>query len=317
MPKKVLFFGDFGVDDVFALLYANFKEDIEVLGVVTGYGNIPRENAEQNALFLRALTKAEGKLAIIQGAYHPYTGKYPDYFPEIHGEFGLGPWEPDTQSIQDYTIESYEKAIDLIIKNQNDITIVNVGRLSSLATLFVIYPDISDLVNDIYIMGGAFFTPGNVTPVAEANFYGDPYATNLVMTLAENVKIFPLNVTNQAILTKDMVGYMVKNCKDEEIGNILNPMFDYYFAFYQKKSSVQIKGVPIHDLLPFWAMMNGNEVKYQEAPIKVVTDEGIAFGQSIADFRQIKDKEDYPIHKIAYQFDYSAYANDVMNSFTC
>ncbi|QHE52329.1 nucleoside hydrolase [Pontibacillus sp. HMF3514] len=316
MPKKVLFFGDFGVDDVFALLYANFKEDIEVVGVVTGYGNIPRKNAEQNALFLRALTQAEGKLSIIQGAYHPYTGVYPEYFPEIHGEYGLGPWEPDTQSIKDFTIDNYEKAIDLILENKNDITIVNIGRLSSLATLFVVYPDVSDLVNDIYIMGGAFFYPGNVTPVAEANIYGDPYAANLVLTLADNVKIFPLNVTSQAILTKSMIKYMGENCKNEAIGNILSPMFEHYFAFYQKKSSVPIQGVPIHDLLPFWAMMNGNEVIYQKAPVKVVTDEGVAFGQSIADFRQIKEKEDYPIHSIANQFDYSAYTQDVMDTFT-
>lgn len=316
MPKKVLFFGDFGVDDVFALLYANFKEDIEVLGVVTGYGNIPRKNAEQNALFLRALTQAEGKLSIIQGAYHPYTGIYPDYFPEIHGEFGLGPWEPDTQSIKDFTIDSYEKAIDLILENKNDITIVNVGRLSSLATLFVIYPAVSDLVNDIYIMGGAFFYPGNVTPVAEANIYGDPYAANLVLTLADNVKIFPLNVTSQALLTSSMIEYMGENCKNEAIGNILSPMFEYYFAFYQKKSSVPIKGVPIHDLLPFWAMINGNEVVYQKAPVKVVTDEGVAFGQSIADFRQLKEKKDYPIHSIANQFDYSAFAQNVIDTFT-
>ncbi len=34
-------------------------------------------------------------------------------------------------------------------------------------------------VKEYYIMGGAFLMPGNVTPVAEANFHGDLMASQL------------------------------------------------------------------------------------------------------------------------------------------
>lgn len=316
MAKKVLFFGDFGVDDVFALLYAHFEEDIEVVGVVTGYGNIPREKAIQNALFVRSITGEESVLPVIQGAYNPYTGEVPEYFPQIHGEFGLGPWEPSPESIKNFTIENYDRAMELIQENENEITIVNVGRLSSLATLFVIYPDVSDMVEDIYIMGGAFLTPGNVTPIAEANFYGDPFAANLVLTLSKNTYIVPLNVTNNAILTRAMVQYMAQHGRNEDVSPILLPMFEYYYSFYKENSSVPIQGVPFHDLLPLWALINPDKINFYKAPVKIVTERGAAFGQSIGDFRNIKEKADYPVHNIALQFDYQSFTKSVMTAFT-
>lgn len=68
------------------------------------------------------------------------------------------------------------------------------------ATLFLLYPDVMDQVCAYYIMGGAFLFPGNVTPVPEANFYGDPIATNIFMKYAKNVSVYPLNVTQQRLL---------------------------------------------------------------------------------------------------------------------
>lgn len=316
MARKVLFFGDFGVDDVFALLYAHFEEEIEVIGVVTGYGNVPREKAKQNALFIRSITGSENKTPVIQGAYHPYTGMFPDYYPEIHGEFGLGPWKPSSEAIEDFTIENYDKAMELILQNKHEITIVNVGRLTSLATLFVIYPDVSDMVREFYIMGGAFLAPGNVTAVAEANFHGDPFAANLVLTLSQNTKIVPLNVTSEAILTRQMIEYMVEHSKNKDVASILLPMFEFYYSFYKKSSTVPLRGVPFHDVLPLWAMINEDKTNFYKAPVKVVTERGAAFGQSIGDFRTLKEKEDYPVHNVALQFDYPTYTQDVMKAFT-
>lgn len=48
-------------------------------------------------------------------------------------------------------------------------------------------------------MGGAFWVPGNVTTVAEANFHGDPFAVNIVLTYATNVTIIPLNATQRPL----------------------------------------------------------------------------------------------------------------------
>ncbi|MCD5322817.1 MULTISPECIES: nucleoside hydrolase [Pontibacillus] len=316
MPKKILFFGDFGIDDVIALLYARMEPSIEIVGLVTGYGNISEHNAENNALFLRALTKAESSIDIIRGAYKPYTGAFPIYPKDIHGEFGLGPLSPYSSDIQNKRIHEYSKAVDIIKRYRNELTIVNVGRLSSLSSMFVLYPEIAEMIEDIYVMGGAFHTPGNVTPVAEANIYGDPYAANLVFTVRKKVKIIPLNVTNFAILTSNMIHTIKDFCKDPMIGSVLVEIFDYYYTYYQKSNATHSQtGAPIHDLLVLWAALHPGSISYIEAPVTVVVEKGEAYGQTIVDLRLGNKKEDYPLQHIAMKFDYEAFINSIMKAF--
>jgi purine nucleosidase len=40
--KKVLFFGDVGIDDTVALIYAHLTAKIDIVGIVADYGNVPR-----------------------------------------------------------------------------------------------------------------------------------------------------------------------------------------------------------------------------------------------------------------------------------
>lgn len=42
---------------------------------------------------------------------------------------------------------------------------------------------------DLIVLGGAFYTAGNVNPAAEANFYGDPLAADIVLGASEHIKV--------------------------------------------------------------------------------------------------------------------------------
>lgn len=53
MPKKVLIFCDPGIDDTMALLLAFFIDEIEIIGIVADYGNVPKEMAYKMLIFLR------------------------------------------------------------------------------------------------------------------------------------------------------------------------------------------------------------------------------------------------------------------------
>lgn len=312
MGKKVLFFGDFGIDDIAALIYADYEEEIDVVGVVSDYGNIPREKAMETAAFIRYLS-GKVNIPIIAGATRPLTGRLPKFFPEIHGIAGMGPIQPG--KIEGAKSEPFYQIYQLIEQYGEELTIVNTGRLSSLATSFVLYPEVMNRVKEYYFMGGAFFFPGNVTPVAEANFYEDPYAAQLILSCISKVNIIPLNVTQQAIIRPELIDYIHRRQPPQSIGALLKPMLDYYYDFY-KKTFYTLPGPPLHDVVTLWATVNAQHIHYQEAPVRVVTDSGECFGQSIADFRVVKEKAKYRTHRVALGFNYNEFINGFVRVMT-
>lgn len=48
--KKVLLFGDPGIDDAVAIIYALLHPEIELVGVVTGYGNVMKHRLQKMLL---------------------------------------------------------------------------------------------------------------------------------------------------------------------------------------------------------------------------------------------------------------------------
>ena len=76
-------------------------------------------------------------------------------------------------------VENFHEIVNLIDQYKGELTIVNVGRLTSLATMFILYSGLMKQVKEFYIMGGAFWVPGNMTTVSEANFHGDPIAAKV------------------------------------------------------------------------------------------------------------------------------------------
>lgn len=309
MVRKVLFFSDFGIDDNIAIVYAFFNKELKIVGVVADYGNVSKQDAMRNAAYIQQLTGIKD-VPVFAGAELPLTGMVPEYVPDVHGEEGLGPIIPDIDV--DVFIENFHGIKEIIEKNPNDIIIVNVGRLSSLAAAFILYPGTMKRVKEFFIMGGAFNEPGNVTPVAEANFHGDPYAANIVLNQAAGrVKIIPLNVTSGALVTPAIINELDAYYKSvgSEIGKLVKPMFDYYYKFYKSRNP-QLTGAPLHDVLTLWAVLNEDHMVYRDIPVKIVINIGEAFGQSIGDFRNMIDKAEYPINKVAINFNYIDFISD-------
>ncbi|WP_174614229.1 nucleoside hydrolase [Virgibacillus ihumii] len=314
MTKKVLVFGDIGIDDTISLIYAYFNDKIDIVGVVADYGNIPRENALANVNYIRNLLDIESDIQVIGGAEKPMTGETPAYFTEIHGEYGLGPIIPP--EVEDNGIvENFFEVVDIINEYKDDLIIVNIGRLTSLATLFILYQSLMTNVSRYFFMGGAFWVPGNVTAVSEANFYGDPIAAQIVLKYAQNVTILPLNVTQKAIVTPKMIDYI------DRVGglNIIKPMLNYYYNAY-KEIYPNLQGAPVHDVLTMMAVIKEDMFTYQTLPVKIVQLEtGPARGQSIADIRPsgtMSEASAVKPHRIAFNLDYKKFYMDFMTTMT-
>ncbi len=313
MTVKVLFFGDPGIDDSLAIMYGLLNPKLEIVGIVPSYGNVTQEQAIQNVGYLMSLAD-KTDIPIIAGATGPLSGEFIPFYPEIHGEEGLGPIQPP-ETLQTTELLNFDEIFTIIERYENEIYIVDVGRSTSLAIAFNLGGEIMEKVKGYYIMGGAFLVPGNVTPVAEANFYGDPIASNYVVEHAKNLSIFPLNITSEALLTPDMVDQIEKAGTKNPYRNLIRPIFEYYFEAY-KKNEPGIQGTPLHDVVALSALVNPSIVQYARRRVEVETF-GTTKGQSIADFRP--KPEDEPVEtldRIALRFNYKKFRADFMQVMT-
>ncbi len=313
MAAKVLFFGDPGIDDSLAIMYGLLHPNIEIVGIVPSYGNVKQEQAVQNVAYILSLA-GKRDIPIIAGAKGPLTGEFTPFYPEIHGAEGLGPIRPP-DTLPTAELLNFDEIFKIIKRYENELYIVDVGRSTSLAIAFLLGGKLMNKVKGIYVMGGAFFVPGNVTAEAEANFYGDPIATNLVCEHAQNLAILPLNITMQALLTSDVVDQIDVHGTHNPFRQLIRHIFDYYYEFY-KKSVPGIKGTPLHDVVALSAIVNPSIVQYAHRRVNVEM-LGILKGVSVADFRAKPEKEPLEtLDRIALRFDYEKFITEFIQVMT-
>ncbi|MDM5336389.1 nucleoside hydrolase [Fictibacillus enclensis] len=285
MKKKILFFCDPGIDDSLAIIYSLLHPDLELVGIVTSYGNVTKETATANAYYLIQLASHKN-IPIIPGAANPVQQEEVTYYPEIHGKEGIGPIRPPSD--MQYQIYPFDMIRYLLNQHGKDLIIVDTGRSTSLATAFILFNQEIKKAGAFYLMGGAFFVPGNVTALAEANFYGDPTSSNYLLKFCHNLTITPLNVTKYAIITESMIKRIIQEA-DSPYEFLLSPIFEYYFEAY-KKLVPGIQGAPIHDLLTVMVVANPSIVDFIYYDAKVIDGTVEGKGLSYIDLRPKSQK---------------------------
>jgi purine nucleosidase len=233
MPKlKVLFDTDPGIDDAMALLLLARHPDVELLGISTVFGNAGIDTVTRNALYLKDVFGLTAPVA--QGAAGPIEGDHTAPPPHVvHGENGLGNIElPATILATSDPRSGHQLIIDLVRQHPNEITLVAVGRMTNLALALREAPEIAGLVKSVVVMGGAFGRnghSGNVTPVAEANIFGDPVAADIAFGAPWPVTIIGLDVTKEVTMSRAYVEALAATGDD---GRFIRAISSHYETFY-------------------------------------------------------------------------------------
>lgn len=273
---KVIYDTDPGVDDAMALLFLHRHPDIDLVGVTTIFGNASVDTTTRNALFL----KREWGLScpVARGAdvtFDPARKEH-GWPTHVHGVNGLGDIEvPETIDLPVDPRPAYKFIIDTVRANPGEVRLVAVGRMTNLALALRHDPEIASLVKDVVIMGGAFFVPGNVSPAAEANIYGDPEAADVVMTAPWKVVLIGLDVTAITTMSRSYLTDMAKaGGKDVEL---LADLSQSYIDFY--KHAVK-DGMMVHDSCAAAYIVAPELFSSINGAVRVVCG-GIADGQTI------------------------------------
>ncbi|MBL8117758.1 MAG: nucleoside hydrolase [Anaerolineae bacterium] len=176
MTRAFVIDTDTASDDAVALIMALRWPDVDVKAITVVAGNVPVEQATNNALYTVELSGND--VPVYMGASKPLTRIYEDA-QWFHGKDGLGDQGYPAPTRQAEAKHAVDALIDTIKANPG-IVLVTLGPLTNVALAVSRAPEIVPLVSRCVVMGGAACTVGNVTPAAEYNIWVDPEAARIV-----------------------------------------------------------------------------------------------------------------------------------------
>ena len=177
--RRIFIDTDTASDDAVALFMAfeHFGSSVVGIGVVAG--NVPLQQAVQNALFVRKLCNAT--TPVYAGAPRPLVRPL-ETAQNVHGQDGMGDIglaiggrNPDS----DHAVNALINAADAYA---GELELVTLGPLTNVALALSLAPRIASQIKRCFIMGGTSDNRGNVTPVSEFNMWVDPEAAQIVFS---------------------------------------------------------------------------------------------------------------------------------------
>ena len=278
-PRKIIIDTDPGQDDAVAILLALASPELDVLGITAVAGNVPLSLTTRNARIICELA-GRADMGVYAGCPAPLTRKLvtAEY---VHGKTGLdGPQLPDpVMPLQ------AGHAVDFIIRTlraepAGTVTLCPLGPLTNIATAFVQAPDIVGRVQEVVLMGGAYFEVGNVTPAAEFNIYVDPQAADIVFRSGAPLVVMPLDVTHKALTTRARVAAF-RNM-GTEAGRMVAEWTDFFERFDMQKYGSE--GAPLHDPTVIAYLIQPDLFTGRHINVEIETQSELTMGMTVADW---------------------------------
>lgn len=278
--RKIIIDTDPGQDDAVAILLALASpDDIDVLGITAVAGNVPLPLTSRNA---RIVCELAGRtdVPVLAGCDTPLKRKLVTA-EHVHGKTGLdGPVLPDpTMPL------TPGHAVDFIIDTLRDhpadtVTLCPLGPLTNIASALIKAPDIATRIQEIVLMGGAYFEVGNITPAAEFNIYVDPEAAEIVFKSGIPLTVMPLDVTHKALVTKPRNDAF--RALGTPVGLAVAEMTDFFERFDKEKYGSA--GAPLHDPCVTAFLINPGLFTGRHINVEVETTSDLTLGMTVADW---------------------------------
>jgi purine nucleosidase len=181
--RRVFIDCDAGIDDALALILALRDQDpaFEIVGISACHGNVALPLVVGNiCACLEAVQRTE--IPVYIGSAESLLGGREEDASEWHGTDGLGHTNFGTAASQSSVCRdksAYQAIADAACES-SPLDVIVLGPCTNLAIAVKLYPELSERINKVYIMGGAYQAKGNVTLTAEYNMKSDPEAAALV-----------------------------------------------------------------------------------------------------------------------------------------
>ncbi|MCC4507919.1 nucleoside hydrolase [Limosilactobacillus reuteri] len=308
--RKMILDLDTGVDDALAIAYALADPEVDLIGIISSYGNNLLDVCAENSLKLLELL-GHTDIPVFKGLPHSCTTDHFDVMQvskDIHGDNGIGDVELPAPSRALEEQSGVDFYIEAAHKYSKDLIIIPTGPMTNLAAALKKDPEIANLIGNVTFMGGALTVEGNVTPVAEANINQDPKAADEVMKSNLPLTMVGLDVTLRTLLTKN------ETKQWRELGTASGKAFaditDFYIDAYYNLD-IDKRGCALHDPLAVGVGIDPSFVSTISLFMKVVYQEGPYYGRTIGDNAKLNDPN--PNVKVAVNVDKERYLKAFMD----
>jgi len=284
MARKIIIDTDPGQDDAVAILLALASPEIEVLGLSVVAGNVPLHHTARNA---RMVCELAGRpdLPVHAGCDAPLSRKLITA-EHVHGKTGL-----DGVTLPEPAMPlAPGHAVDFLIETlrreaPGSVTLVPIGPLTNIATAFQRAPDIVPRVQEIVLMGGAYFEVGNITPTAEFNIYVDPEAAKVVFASGAALTVMPLDVTHRALTSRAWVEGMRAMGR---IGQAVASWTDFFERYDREKYGSH--GAPLHDPCTIAWLIRPELFTGRHINVEIETRGEYTLGMTVADWWRVSGR---------------------------
>ncbi len=258
-PKPVLIDTDPGLDDLLALVLALRSPALDVRAVTVVAGNVSVDACTANALRILEAMDLEPP-PVFRGcaeALSPPVARAG----HVHGPDGVGgvsrAWP--VRRLHAEKAHAADAMPALARRHAGALTLVALGPLTNVATALGRDPEGMANLREIIVMGGSGDGRGNVTPRAEFNFYADPQAARIVIRSGLPVTLVGLNVTEQALLSRERFHRRLASMPEGNLRRLLCDATEPYFDFARERRGRD--ACPLHDPLAVGAAIQPDLIR--------------------------------------------------------
>lgn len=291
IARKILVDTDPGGDDIFALLWLQSlvkKGVAELVGVTTADGNVGGEFTFRSAC---KVLEIGGFKDVEVGRAVPLNQPTSEDAAHIHGGDGMGNLSQTLpEPTRQFNRARYadEMIIEALEAAPGEITIIGLAPFGNLAAAEAKKPGILTKAREIVMMGGAFKTRGNVTPVAEFNVGYNPEAAQRVLSSREDMVVVSLDVTREVIFRREMSEAIARVNPNHSLAKFILALTEFMIgSSLRYRETNGIEGFLVHDAVTVAYLFYPETLLFQRGLVGVEMEGKYSRGQTILEERPV------------------------------
>ncbi|QGA68099.1 nucleoside hydrolase [Sulfolobus sp. E11-6] len=268
---------DTAEDDIMSLIML-LKHNINVLGITIVEGNVDFD--QQVNTMLWALEFLDVNIPVFPGSRRPLVKSFRTV-EQVHGKSGIGDEIVRPKQLRPENKHAVDAIIDFCERYFGEVEFLAISPLTNLALAYLKYPRLTECVKHVYIMGGTIYGRGNITPMAEYNFWVDPEATKIILHADFNKTIVPWEVAVANAIDSSTWEYI--KSLSTKLSNFYIKIYSHYRKFSMERQ--RMRGNPHPDVITTAIAINPEIIKksYNEY-VDIETNEGLTRGALIIDY---------------------------------